>query len=50
MTFHGHNAIVTGAGGGMGLRIAVDLLTAGATVTAIDLKPRPADLAMGTTC
>jgi len=44
MTFHGHNAIVTGAGGGMGLRIAVDLLTAGATVTAIDLKPRPADL------
>jgi len=44
MSFHGHNAIVTGAGGGMGLRIAVDLLTAGATVTAIDLKPRPADL------
>ena len=31
MTFHGHNAIVTGAGGGMGLRIAGDLLAAGAT-------------------
>jgi NAD(P)-dependent dehydrogenase (short-subunit alcohol dehydrogenase family) len=44
MTFHGHNAIVTGAGGGMGLRIAGDLLAAGATVTAVDLKPRPADL------
>jgi NAD(P)-dependent dehydrogenase (short-subunit alcohol dehydrogenase family) len=44
MTFQGRNAIVTGAGGGMGLRIAAELLAAGATVTAIDLKPRPADL------
>src|ERR1700678_2113861 len=44
MTFDGRNAIVTGAGGGMGRCIAADLLAAGATVTAIDLKPRPADL------
>jgi NAD(P)-dependent dehydrogenase (short-subunit alcohol dehydrogenase family) len=44
MTFQGRNAIVTGAGGGMGLRTAADLLAAGATVTAIDLKPRPEDL------
>jgi NAD(P)-dependent dehydrogenase (short-subunit alcohol dehydrogenase family) len=49
MTFDGRNAIVTGAGGGMGRRIAADLLAAGATVTAIDLKPRPADLD-GTAC
>ena len=44
MTFTGRNAIVTGAGGGMGLRIAADLLAAGATVTAVDRKPRPAEL------
>lgn len=44
MTFQGRNAIVTGAGGGIGLRTAADLLAAGATVTAVDLKPRPADL------
>lgn len=47
MTFHGRNAIVTGAGGGMGLRVAADLLAAGATVTAIDLKSRPAELDQG---
>jgi NAD(P)-dependent dehydrogenase (short-subunit alcohol dehydrogenase family) len=44
MTFHGRNAIVTGAGGGMGLRIATDLAAAGATVTALDIKPRPPQL------
>ena len=32
--------MVTGAGGGMGLRIARDLLAAGATVAGIDLKDR----------
>src|ERR1700748_1854763 len=44
MTFHGRNAIVTGAGGGMGLRIATDLIAAGTTVTLLDVKPRPAQL------
>jgi NAD(P)-dependent dehydrogenase (short-subunit alcohol dehydrogenase family) len=50
MTFDGRNAIVTGAGGGMGLRIAADLIAAGATVTALDVKPRPAQLAQPTCC
>jgi NAD(P)-dependent dehydrogenase (short-subunit alcohol dehydrogenase family) len=44
MTFHGRNAIVTGAGGGIGLRTAADLVAAGATVTAMDTKPRPTEL------
>ncbi len=39
------SAFVTGAGGGMGLNIARDLLAAGAHVTCFDLKPRPAELA-----
>jgi NAD(P)-dependent dehydrogenase (short-subunit alcohol dehydrogenase family) len=39
--FAGRTAIVTGAGGGMGLQIAQDLLAAGTAVTGIDLKPRP---------
>ena len=33
--------MVTGAGGGMGLQIARDLLEAGATVAGIDVKDRP---------
>ena len=37
-------AFVTGAGGGMGLQIASDLLTAGARVLMIDLKPKPEKL------
>ncbi|HTO82933.1 MAG TPA: SDR family NAD(P)-dependent oxidoreductase [Methylomirabilota bacterium] len=45
MSFTNKTAIVTGAGGGMGLNIARDLLAGGARVTMIDLKPeRPADL------
>jgi 3-oxoacyl-[acyl-carrier protein] reductase len=45
MSFTGKTAVVTGAGGGMGLNIARDLLAAGARVTMIDLKKeRPADL------
>jgi len=39
--FVGRTAVVTGAGGGMGLRIASDLVAAGATVAGIDLKDRP---------
>lgn len=41
MTFANKTAVVTGAGGGMGLNIARDLLAAGAHVTMIDLKPEP---------
>ena len=45
MAFTTRTAIVTGAGGGMGLNIARDLLAGGARVTMIDLKKdRPADL------
>jgi NAD(P)-dependent dehydrogenase (short-subunit alcohol dehydrogenase family) len=39
--FAGRTALVTGAAGGMGLNIARDLSAAGATVTGIDLQPRP---------
>lgn len=44
MSFEGKTAFVTGAGGGMGLNIARDLLAAGASVTMVDLKPRPGGL------
>ena len=44
MSFRGRTAVVTGAGGGMGLNIARDLVAEGATVAGIDLKERPADL------
>ncbi len=42
--FAGKTAVVTGAGGGMGLQIARDLMTAGARVAGIDVKERPAEL------
>jgi NAD(P)-dependent dehydrogenase (short-subunit alcohol dehydrogenase family) len=42
--FAGRSAVVTGAGGGMGLQIARDLLQAGARVTGIDVKERPGEL------
>jgi NAD(P)-dependent dehydrogenase (short-subunit alcohol dehydrogenase family) len=42
--FAGRAAVVTGAGGGMGLQIARDLLAAGAKVTGIDVKDRPGEL------
>jgi 3-oxoacyl-[acyl-carrier protein] reductase len=42
--FTGKIALVTGAGGGMGLAAALGLLTAGARVALMDLKPEPAEL------
>ena len=47
MSFAGKIAVVAGAGGGMGLNIANDLIAAGAHVTLLDLKPRPETLADG---
>jgi len=47
MSFEGRSAIVTGAGGGMGLNIARDLLATGANVTGVDLKDRPAGFGDG---
>ncbi len=44
MEFEGKTVVVTGAGGGMGLAITLSLLAGGASVTAIDVKPRPAEL------
>ena len=37
-------AFVTGAGGGMGFRIACDLINAGAGVLMLDIKPRPDEI------
>jgi len=47
MEFAGQNAIVTGAGGGIGFEIARDLLLAGANVAMLDLKPEPAGIPDG---
>lgn len=47
MSFEGRTAVVTGAGGGMGLNAARDLLAAGTDVTLIDLKERPEGLDEG---
>jgi NAD(P)-dependent dehydrogenase (short-subunit alcohol dehydrogenase family) len=41
MSFAGKVAMVAGAGGGMGLNIANDLIAAGAHVALTDLKPEP---------
>jgi NAD(P)-dependent dehydrogenase (short-subunit alcohol dehydrogenase family) len=43
--FAGRTAVITGAAGGMGLQIALDLEAAGARVAGIDVKERPAELA-----
>ncbi len=43
--FAGRTAVVTGAGGGMGLQIAIDLMAAGATVTGLDVKEPPSEFA-----
>jgi len=42
--FTGRVAVVTGAGGGMGLALTEKLLAAGASVLGIDLKDKPASL------
>jgi len=47
MSFAGKAALVTGAGGGMGLNIARDLLAGGCNVTLLDLKDEPTDLDAG---
>jgi NAD(P)-dependent dehydrogenase (short-subunit alcohol dehydrogenase family) len=47
MSFSGKVAIVAGAGGGMGLNVANDLIRAGARVALLDLKDRPEDIADG---
>jgi NAD(P)-dependent dehydrogenase (short-subunit alcohol dehydrogenase family) len=41
MGFEGRAALVTGAAGGMGRRIALDLLAAGTDVTLIDVRDEP---------
>ncbi len=47
MRFTGQSALVTGAGGGMGLAIANQLINRGINVCLADLKPRPEDIASG---
>jgi NAD(P)-dependent dehydrogenase (short-subunit alcohol dehydrogenase family) len=44
LTFKGRNAIVTGAGGGIGLACATMLANCGIHVVAADLKEKPAEL------
>ena len=41
MSFEGKLAVVAGGGGGIGLRVALDLAEAGATVTVMDIKDAP---------
>jgi len=41
MSFKGKVALVAGAGGGMGLNIANDLIAEGASVALADIKPQP---------
>jgi len=47
MGFAGKAAVVAGAGGGMGLNIANDLIAEGAHVALLDVKPKPADIRGG---
>ncbi|MFZ5957234.1 SDR family NAD(P)-dependent oxidoreductase [Pseudomonas knackmussii] len=42
--FTGRVAVITGAGGGMGLALSLKMLEAGASVLAIDVKEKPAEL------
>ncbi|MBM3482825.1 MAG: SDR family oxidoreductase [Alphaproteobacteria bacterium] len=45
--FKGQVGLIAGAGGGMGLAIGNALIEAGADVTLIDVKPKPAEIASG---
>ena len=47
MPFKGKSAIVCGAGGGIGLNIATDLLDREVNVSLVDLKPQPDSLSKG---
>jgi NAD(P)-dependent dehydrogenase (short-subunit alcohol dehydrogenase family) len=47
MDFAGRKAFVTGAGGGIGFQIAHDLVAAGCSVTALDIKPDPGGFPAG---
>ncbi|MDA9982576.1 SDR family oxidoreductase [Gammaproteobacteria bacterium] len=47
MSFEAKVAFVAGAGGGMGLNIAGDLISKGAHVALADIKPRPEDIPRG---
>jgi NAD(P)-dependent dehydrogenase (short-subunit alcohol dehydrogenase family) len=47
MSFEGKVAFVAGAGGGMGLNIAGDLISKGAHVALADIKPQPEDIPGG---
>jgi NAD(P)-dependent dehydrogenase (short-subunit alcohol dehydrogenase family) len=48
--FRGRAAVVTGAGGGMGLAISRQIFAAGGAVAMIDLKPAPDDVPRGDRC
>jgi 3-oxoacyl-[acyl-carrier protein] reductase len=47
MQFTGKKALVTGAGGGMGLAVAGDLISRGIDVFMVDAKPEPDGIAAG---
>lgn len=47
MKFSGKTAVVAGAGGGMGLEIAGQLIQRGVNVCLADIKPRPDDMTDG---
>jgi 3-oxoacyl-[acyl-carrier protein] reductase len=47
MSFDGRVALVAGAGGGMGLNIANDLIAEGAHVVLADIKPKPGGIREG---
>lgn len=48
--FTNHAAVVTGAGGGMGLAISKRILASGGAILMIDVKPRPSDVLEGERC
>lgn len=48
--FSGRVAVVTGAGGGMGLALAKMLLKSGASVAMIDVKDKPSEVTEGDHC